>query len=222
LFVLCPPSKNLVSNLESHIYGLKHVKALEDAPGTLKSSSFALSTERRDRPTTYVVTRGQSSLYAWFTAAQSTGDTACALDRPGQTISRLSFLCWGFWLPTTLYNSKKYSVKELREDPHKGSTWYCEVETRIEFNFVDKTMTVNGCFCHVLCKHLSISGDPFPSFTCSECANIHVRDDFRKCVIWESRTVNKRGSRSTANGTQVSYLSTGELALHSRLLKIRY
>jgi hypothetical protein len=84
-------------------------------------------------------------------------------------------------------------VKELREDPHKGSTWYCEVETRVEFSFTDKIVIVNGCFRHVLYKHLSISGDPFPGFTCSECANILTLGDFRKHVMRESRTVDKRG-----------------------------
>lgn len=38
----------------------------------------------------------------------------------------------------------------------------------------------------------------------------------------ESRTANKRGSQSTANGTHISYLSMGELALHSQLLMHRY
>jgi hypothetical protein len=193
LFVLYPPRKNLASNLESHIYGLKHVKALEDAVGTLRSSSSALSTGRRGRPATRAVTRGQPSLHAWFTTAQSTGDTACASNKPGQTISCLSFLYWGFWSPTTLYNCKKYNVKELREDPYKGSTWYCKAETRVEFSFGDKTVIVNGCFRHVYCKHLSISGDPFPGFTCSECANILTLGDFRKHVMRESRTVDKRG-----------------------------
>lgn len=31
LFTLCPPCKNLKSNLESHVQGLKHAKALKDA-----------------------------------------------------------------------------------------------------------------------------------------------------------------------------------------------
>ena len=92
-------------------------------------------------------------------------------------------------------------MKELCEDPHKGSTWYCEAETRVEFSFADKIVIVNGCFCHVLYKRLSVSSDPFPGFTCSECANILALGDFRKHVTWERRTVDKRGSQSIAYGT---------------------
>ena len=96
-------------------------------------------------------------------------------------------------------------MKELHKDPYKGSTWYFKAETSpVEFSFGDKIVTVNGCFYHVYCKHFSIFGDPFPSFTCLKCASIPILGDFKKRVIRKSRTVDKRGSRSTANGIQAS------------------
>ena len=48
MFVLCPSKKNLRTNLENHIHGIKHTKALEEAAA--KSTSSALSTGRRGRP----------------------------------------------------------------------------------------------------------------------------------------------------------------------------
>jgi hypothetical protein len=51
LFMLCLPRKNLSSNLESHIQGLKHTKALEDAARSGRSTSSALLTRMRGKPT---------------------------------------------------------------------------------------------------------------------------------------------------------------------------
>ena len=51
LFQLCPPNKNLLSNLDGHLQGLKHCKIVEDAASGGKFTATALSTGRRGRPT---------------------------------------------------------------------------------------------------------------------------------------------------------------------------
>jgi hypothetical protein len=50
LFQLCPPKKNLRSNLDVSLQGLKYCKILENAAGGGKSTAIALSTEHRGRP----------------------------------------------------------------------------------------------------------------------------------------------------------------------------
>ena len=52
MMLLCPPKKNVKSNLEAHIYGLRHTKGVEAASALLRSASSALSTGRSRRPTT--------------------------------------------------------------------------------------------------------------------------------------------------------------------------
>jgi hypothetical protein len=68
MMLLCLPKKNLKSNLEAHIYGLRHTKAVEAALALSRSASSALSTGRRGNPaaSTRSVIGGQPSLRNWF------------------------------------------------------------------------------------------------------------------------------------------------------------
>lgn len=77
---------------------------------------------------------------------------------------------------------------------------------------------MKGTFRHRSCRRFSSSTKPFPNFTCNMCESIVDESDFRLRVGREERAVEKRGSRGTAAGRRVGYLSAVELSAHSQLL----
>jgi hypothetical protein len=224
MMLLCPPKKNLKSNLEAHIHGLRHTKVVEVALALSRSASLALSTGRRGRPaaSTRLVIGGQPSLHGWFKVSDLQTQSQSVSTATGQVPSILASLCWDYWRSTTSYNSQMYNVSGLLHDPHKDKQWVCELETRIDFSDGKDVRSVQGCFRHVKCHRLSTSREPFPNFTCSECEGIPREGDFKKRVLRQSRNILKRGKRTTSIGIRIGYLSTIELGVHSRILMKRF
>lgn len=58
IFQLCPARKNLKANLENHIHGLKHSKAVQELSAGERTSSNAIYSGRRGRPTSSTRTIG--------------------------------------------------------------------------------------------------------------------------------------------------------------------
>jgi hypothetical protein len=57
-----------------------------------------------------------------------------------------------------------------------------------------------GAFRHRECVRFSSSGELFPNLTCSVCARIPHKMDFRMRVVREDRSLVKRGSRCIGLG----------------------
>ena len=180
---------------------------------------------KRGRPTTKSrsTTGNQPDLHSWFTG-EGSGTSVPAVDsQPGMhSDSILSLLCWGFRKHTTKYGGKVFRVDSLLNDPKPGLMWVCEPSTIAEFVYNDEIVVVKGCFRHVKCKRLSATGEPFSNFICGDCSEIVRTTDFRLRVLREGRALVKRGSRDTESGRRVDYLSSLELAAHSRKLAQKY
>lgn len=215
MFVLCPSKKNLRTNLENHIHGIKHTKALEEAAA--KSTSSALSTGRRGRPPP--ASRGlqgtQQSLHDWFRITDRTNESQASSGKQNEVFS---LLCWGYWGRTAMYSNLVYNVHGLLADPKHGNNWAPEPSTRTELRDRNGIVVIVGCFRHVRCARVSLSGEPFENYTCAECRRIPKEDDFRKRVFREDRSIDKRGTRTPVPGRRIDCLSVHELALHNRIL----
>jgi hypothetical protein len=146
LFMLCPAKKNLQCNLENHVNGLKHVKVVEVAQA--KSTSSALSTGERGRPTT--AQRGlqgnYNSLHAWFKLIGRGGKSGSSSDASGQCDSILSLLCWGYWGKIAMYSNNVYDISSLVHDPHHKGNWYPECATKARFTVGDELFNISGSF----------------------------------------------------------------------------
>lgn len=90
--------------------------------------------------------------------------------------------------------------------------------TTIEFRCSRDLVIVQGCFRHTRCSKMSSSDFPLTNFMCFECSRIPQKDDFRKRVIRESASVEKRGTRYAIRGRRIDYLGHHELALHGRVV----
>lgn len=67
-YQLCPPKKNLLANLENHIQGRKHCKAVEDDAAAM-TQRLAATTGKRGRPSLSSGKRAQinqKDLHKWF------------------------------------------------------------------------------------------------------------------------------------------------------------
>jgi hypothetical protein len=205
--MLCPAKKNLQCNLENHVNGLKHVKAVEAAQA--KSTSSALSICKRGRPA--AARRGlqgnYSSLHAFFKLVRRGGEFGSSSDASGQCSSIFSLLCWRYWGKAALYSNHVYDVKGLVNNPHLEGNWYPESATKAGFNVGDELFDISGSFRHVKCLRVSVSGEAFTNFTCSFCARIPKEDDFRKRYFRDSKALEKRGTCGPACSRRLNYLS---------------
>ena len=136
--------------------------------------------------------------------------------------SFLSLLCWGFWKKTTQYGGKLYRVSAILNDPKPGALWVAEPSTTADFLYKNKQVIITGCFRHVSCKRLSVTGQAFLDFMCSMCSELVHATDFRLRVIREGRALVKRGFRDTQIGRRVDLLSSKELVVHSHQLARKY
>lgn len=100
--------------------------------------------------------------------------------------------------------------------------WVSQPTTSADFIFNNQNLVVTGCFRHVSCKRLSLTGEPFRNLMCSSCEGIVHATDFRLRVYREGRALVKRGSRDTHTSRRVDYLSCRELATHCRQLARKY
>lgn len=78
--------------------------------------------------------------------------------------SILALLWWDFAKTTTEYNGKLYRVDALLNDPKLGALWLSKSNIVVNFGYQDKKVVVTNCFCHVACKQLFVTGEPFHNF----------------------------------------------------------
>ena len=121
-----------------------------------------------------------------------------------------------------MYAGKSYPIDPLLFDPHPGKNWYPEPYLEAFFTVGSDLVLVKGSFRHRSCRRFSSSNTGFFNFTCDMCESIVDESDFRLRVVREERALEKRGSRGTATGRRVGYLSALELSAHSRLLAKKY
>ena len=104
----------------------------------------------------------------------------------------------------------------MLDDRHIGIVWYPKPQVCQSIVVDGSEVLIEGTFRHKACDRMSGSPHGFQGLTCSMCAAIPNEDDFRKRVIREDKSVVKRGSRTTAAGIRVGYLSHRELSRHNR------
>ena len=128
----------------------------------------------------------QNDLHTWWTSS-STADSRTAEGARSNKSSNslLALLCWGFWKKTTEYGGKLYRVDALLNDPKPGGVWVPEPNTTAQFQYKTDRVVISGCFRHVGCSRLSIMGEPFLNFMCSNCKDIVQKMDFRLRVLRE-------------------------------------
>jgi len=107
-------------------------------------------------------------------------------------------LCWGFRGPTCTYAAISYSVCELLDDPHAGRSWYPEPQLVASFTRNGSVVEIKGTFRHRGCLRVDLSGGGFANFSCSMCAQIPLENDFRRRVVREERSLEKRGTTGTS------------------------
>jgi hypothetical protein len=119
LFLLCPQHNNLVANLENHVNGLKHARAVEDVAHSVVSSG------KRGRPQSLSkgIKGAQLDLHSWFKNSSSGRTSSDSGTSPRESDSILSLLCWGYWFKNTSYGNKWYSVVGLLNDAKPGCNW---------------------------------------------------------------------------------------------------
>jgi hypothetical protein len=180
LFELCPAKKNLWSNLENHLQGLKHGRILLQSSVSSRSSSTALSTGRLGRPTkSSSLTSNQQQLHGYFKRTCSDGGDG-EFNLPLLLV--FSLLCWGYWGIECKYAAKSYYVKGLLQDPNLGASWIPKPSTVGEVDYNSASIIVEDNFRHKECMRVLTLGTPFPELTCSLCAQIPQEKDFRNRI----------------------------------------
>ena len=140
----------------------------------------------------------QADLHSWFSSTTPSDSTSAGDREPGMNSdSSLWLLCWGFWKKTTEYSDKLYRVSDLQNDAKPRGFWVTEPSTIANFSYNNEQHVVTSCFRHVACIRLSITGEPFLDFMCSNCSQIVHATDFRLRVLCEARALVKRGFRPT-------------------------
>ena len=213
VFQLCPAKKNLEANLMNHMHGVVHAKAVEELKQR-NPRGQSLHTGKRGRPTRPLASASESTqtgLHDFFKHSQ--GEFLHVDSTPVSLC-----MCWGFRGPTCVYGGKTFDVTGILSDPHPGKHWYTEPHLETLLPLQQQVLTVKGSFRHRDCKRICLSGEPFFDFTCSKCCSIPLETNFRLRVVREEHSVSKRGSRSTAGGRRVGYLSMLELNSYSRVL----
>ena len=224
--LLCPAKQNLRINLD-HVNGLTHTKCVQDLAAAANSTSrkSGICTGKRGRPSTRSTSNigKQPDLHTWFSRSSSRDSRAgddSALGMKSNSI--LSLLCWGYWNKITKYAGKVYQIDALLNDPKSGALWSAEPNTSAEFIYKNKKVVVTGCFRHVHCKRLTFTGTPYTNFSYDKCSELVLARDFRFRVLREGCALVKRGLRGTECGRRVDYLSSTELAAHSRQLAKKF
>lgn len=166
---VCPPRKNLCTNLNMHLSSTKYLKALEDFKrNSSKRSRGDISTGCRGRPSTgsRSTVGNQSNLHGWFKHAPSTTTFNLGSVQTGDNKSFFSLLCWGFRTHSITYNNKVYDICSLFDDSREENNWVLEPNTCVEFVYFGEKVIISGCFRYSLCTRISPDGLGFTSLTC--------------------------------------------------------
>ena len=212
LMVLCLPRKMLEVNLQNHLGGLKHQKAVLDSQVASTQPAWSGRLGRPSKSTNNSSQSNQGDLHSWFVTPSSSGlpgISSCAI---------ASIMCYGFRGPIVEYGGNSYPVESLLNDRHCGVLWYPEPHLRAKIDIQGQAVLVSGAFCDIHCSRLSVSREPFPNLTCSMYALIPVQNDFRMRIRREEHALIKRGHRSAASGIRLGYLSAVEVCKHTRSL----
>ena len=109
-------------------------------------------------------------------------------------------LYWGFRGPTCTYATVSYSICELLDDPHAGRSWYPKPHIIASFTRNGSVVEINGTFRHRGCLRVDISSGGFANFSCSECIQISLENDFRIRIVRGEHSLEKRESRGIGAG----------------------
>ena len=131
----------------------------------------------------------------------------------------LGLLCWGYRGPTCTYANISYSVINVLHDSHIGGVWYPEPHVTANVIRNGQAFKIEGTFRHTSCMRVDVLGDEFTNLSCSMCSGIPLEADFRKRIMREDLTFEKRGTRCTGGGRRLGYLQLSELAKHGRDLR---
>ena len=222
LLSLCPPKKNLESNLRHHLASAKHVQALQNS-NTTSNLRPAILTGQKGQPfasSGVSVYSNQPDLGRWW----SLGRVPTKAEEGGESSTSgrnafLGLLCWGYRGPTCTYADVSYSVIDVLHDSHVGRVWYPEPHVTTNVIRNGQAFKIEGTFRHTSCTKVVVLGDGFINLSCSMCSGIPLEADFRKWIMREDLTSEKRGTRCTGGGRRLGYLQLSELAKHGQDLR---
>lgn len=126
---------------------------------------------------------------------------------------------WGYRAPFYQYGGQNYCVRSLLNDGDIGSNWYPKPHIACLIEIDGVIIDINNSFMHRDCSRFSITRNQLYEFTCSKCASIPLKTDFRlrvATIVREDRAIEKRGSQGTKEGRCLGHLSIFELSSHSR------
>ena len=98
---------------------------------------------------------------------------------------------------------------DVLHDSHVGGVWYPKPHMTANVVRNGQAFKIQGTFRHTSCMRVDVLGDGFSNLSCSMCFGIPLEADFRKRIMREDLTSEKRGTRCTG---QECYLvsSSGE------------
>ena len=196
--VLCPPQKTLELNLQNHLAGLKHQKAMEDSNQAAREPARTCRLGQPNKSSNTSGNSNQGDLHAWLRPSSSI-DFSGTSDSVDKNFV-VSFMCYGFKGPIVEYGGFSYSIKALLNDPNFSGQWYPKPHLHAVVHVDGVEITVSGAFRHTKCYCVSLSSLPFPNLTCSMCTLIPSENDFRLRIKREDMALVKRGQRSTTTG----------------------
>jgi len=78
-----------------------------------------------------------------------------------------------------------------------GGVWYPKPHVTASLARNDGILEIDGIFKYKSCSRFDHSGNGFPHLSCSMYSRIRIENDFRKQVVREDLSNEKRGTRST-------------------------
>ena len=166
---LCPPKRNLATNLWNYLVGSKHLLAVEDAR-TLQSKSTGLQTGRRGRPSRSFSTSAHSNqpdLHSWFSGALGGSNGGMYSNSSPDANFLKSLMCWGYQAFHHTYNGFRYVVRGLLGDSISGLVWFSEPHLAASIIVGGEAIEISGAFQHRECVRFYTNGIGFLNLTCS-------------------------------------------------------
>jgi hypothetical protein len=225
-FQLCPPKKDLETNLRNHVEGTKHVGCVHREEEKKSKSEHPMTMGRKGYPATSnkTVSGNQSSLHGWVGGRREDGLPPESLAE-GTRDSNMRLLYWGYWKSSCPLNSRAgglYDICSLRLDTFVGGNWSHEPNVSASFIVNNVTHIIQGTFRHSKYLRLSTVSSGFPNFTCLFCEKIPQEYDFRMRVRREEANLVKRGERTIGARRRSGYLQVKELGIVNRGISKKY
>ena len=107
-------------------------------------------------------------------------------------------------------------MKAILNDTFQGSNWVAGPLTKCSFVYEGVHYDIAGYF-----RRSSVLS-PFANLMCEACSCIPQEPDFRKHVMREVFSLEKRGSHGVLQGRRLGYLQVAEITTDSRLLRRKF